>query len=83
MLVDESKMAIDSFFSFLNRRSSTTILNYELLFKIKYKPTLTEQIAPLTLLTKRLYEPITDAQTRLNCLRNKYLKSLTLRISEY
>ena len=43
MLIDESKMAVDSFFSFLNLRNSIPILNkLKLLFKIETNQ-LTEQ----------------------------------------
>ena len=115
MLIDESKMAVDSSFSFLNLRKQHTNLKLKLLFKIETRTTLTEQIGPLKLLTTdkfrlekyltatdqievatthnhdqpgsgryytqsqstrfrsptiRLLKPITDTQTRQNCLRN-------------
>ena len=43
MLVDESKIAVDSFFSFLNLRKQPTNLKLKLLFKIETQTTLTEQ----------------------------------------
>ena len=70
MLIDESKMAVGSFFSFLNLRKQHTNLKLKLLFKIETQTNSLSKIAPLTPLTKWLYEPITDTQTRLNCLRN-------------
>ena len=51
MLIDESKMAVHSSFSFLNLRKQHTNLKLKLLFKIETQTTLTEQIAPLQLLT--------------------------------
>ena len=43
MLIDESKLAVDSSFSFLNLGKEHTNLKLKLLFKIKTQPTLTEQ----------------------------------------
>ena len=43
MLIDESKMAVDSSFSFLNLRKQHTKLKLKLLFKIETHTTLTEQ----------------------------------------
>ena len=52
MLIDESKMAVDSSFSFLTLRKQLTNLKLKLLFKIENtKPLLLSKIAPLTLLT--------------------------------
>ena len=42
MLIDESKMAVDSFFSFLNLRKQLTNLKLKLLFKIETQNPLTE-----------------------------------------
>ena len=39
MLIDESKMAVDSSFSFLNLRKQHTILNQNFYFRLKHKPT--------------------------------------------
>ena len=75
VLIDQSKMAVDSFVSFLNRRKQHTNLklNYYL-FKIKKKfPR--SKIALLKLLAisqfksqLRLHKSVTDTQSRLNCL---------------
>ena len=70
MLIDESKMAVDSSFSFLNLRKQHTSLKLKLLFKIETQALSLSKIALLTPLSKRLYEPTPDTQTRLNCLRN-------------
>ena len=43
MLIDESKMAVDSSFSFLNLRKQHTNLKLKLLFKIKTQNPFTEQ----------------------------------------
>ena len=43
MLIDESKMAVDSSFSFLNLRKQHTNLKLKLLCKIETQTTLTEQ----------------------------------------
>ena len=43
MLIDESKMAVDSSFSLLNLRKQHTNLKLTLLFKIETQTTLTEQ----------------------------------------
>ena len=43
MLIDESKMAVDSSFTFLNLRKQHTNLKLKLLFKIKTQTPLTEQ----------------------------------------
>ena len=43
MLIDESKMAVDSSFSFLNLRKQHTNLKLKLLFKIETQNPLTEQ----------------------------------------
>ena len=43
MLIDESKMAVDSSFSFLSLRKQHTNLKLKLLFKIETQTTLTEQ----------------------------------------
>ena len=43
MLINESKMAVDSFFSFLNLRKQLTNLKFKLLFKIETHTTLAEQ----------------------------------------
>ena len=43
MLIDESKMAVDSSFSFLNLRKQLSNLKLKLLFKIETHTTLTEQ----------------------------------------
>ena len=43
MLIDESKMAVDSSFSFLNLRKQHTILNGNFYLRLKHKTTLTEQ----------------------------------------
>ena len=63
-------MAVDSSFSFLNLRKQQTNLKLKLLFKIEPQTNPLSKIAPLTPLTKRLYEPTLDTQTPLNCLRN-------------
>ena len=70
MLIDESKMAVDSSFSFLNLRKQHTNLKLKLLFKIETQTNSLSKIAPLTPLTKWLYEPTPDTQTRLNCQQN-------------
>ena len=70
MLIDESKMAADSSFSFLNLRKQHTNLKLKLPFKIETQTNLLSKIAPLTPLTKWLYEPTQDTQARLNCLQN-------------
>ena len=43
MLIDESKMAVDSSFIFLNLRKQHTNLKLKLLLKIETRTTLTEQ----------------------------------------
>ena len=43
MLIDESKMAVDRFFSFLNLRKQHANLKLKLLFKIETQNPLTEQ----------------------------------------
>ena len=43
MVIDESKMAVDSSFSFLNLRKQHTNLKLKLLFNIETRTTLTEQ----------------------------------------
>ena len=43
MLIDESKMAVESSFSFLNLRKQYTNLKLKLLFNIETRTTLTEQ----------------------------------------
>ena len=43
MLIDKSKMAVDSSFSFLNLRKQHTNLKLKLLFKIETQNPLTEQ----------------------------------------
>ena len=43
MLIDESEMAVDSSFSFLNLRKQHTILNWNFYLRLKHKTTLTEQ----------------------------------------
>ena len=70
MLIDELKMAVGSSFSLLNLREQHTNLKLKLLFKIETQTNSLSKIAPFTPLTKRLYEPTPDTQTRLNCLRN-------------
>ena len=70
MLIDESKMAVDSSFSFLNLRKQHTNPKLNLLFKIETQTNSLRKIAPLTPLTKRLYEPTPDTQTQPNCLQN-------------
>ena len=50
MLIDESKMAVDSSFSFLNLRKQQTNLKLKLLFKIETQTNSLSKIAPLTLL---------------------------------
>ena len=70
MLIDKSKMAVDISFNFLNLRKQHTNLKLKLLFKIATQTNSLSKIAPLTPLTKWLYEPTPDTQTRLNCLRN-------------
>ena len=66
MSIEESKMAVDSLFSFLNLRKQHTNLKLKLLFKIDIQKLLSlSKTAPLKLLTKRLYEPTPDTQTRL------------------
>ena len=50
MLIDESKMAVDSSFSFLNLRKQTTNLKLKLLFKIETQTNSLSKIAPQTLL---------------------------------
>ena len=52
MLIDESKMAVDSSFSFLNLRKQHTYLKLKLLFKIETQDPLTEQ----NLSTKTSYD---------------------------
>ena len=51
MLIDESKMAVDSSFSFLNLRKQHTNLKLKFLFKIKTQTNSLSKIAPLTPLT--------------------------------
>ena len=63
MLIDESKMAVDSSFGFLNLRKQHTNLKLKLLFKIETQTNSLSKIAPLTSLTKWLYEPTPDTQT--------------------
>ena len=70
MLIDESKMEVDSSFSFLNLRKQHTNLKLKLLFKIETQTKSISKLAPRTPLTKRQYEPTPDAQTRLNCRQN-------------
>ena len=82
MLIDELKMADDSSSSFLNLRKQHANLKLNFYLRLKHKTNSLSKPAPLTPLTKRLYEPTPDTQTRLNCLRNQYLKSPTLRILE-
>ena len=65
MSIDESKMAVDSSFSFLNLRKQHTNLKLNLLFKIETQTNSLSKIAPHTPLTKRLYGPTPDTQTRL------------------
>ena len=43
MLIDESKMTVDSSFSFLNLKKQHINLKLKLLFKIETLPTLTEK----------------------------------------
>ena len=50
MLIDESKMAVDSFFSFLNLRKQNTNHKLKLLFKIRTQTNSLSEIVPLTLL---------------------------------
>ena len=50
MLIDESKMAVDSFFSFLNLRKQHTNLKLKLLFKIETQTNSLSKIAPPHLL---------------------------------
>ena len=57
MLIDESKMAVDSSFSFLNLRKQHTNLKLKLLFKIETQTNWLSKIAQLTVFTKWLYEP--------------------------
>ena len=66
MLIDESKMAVDSSFSFLNLRKQHTNPKLKLLFKSDTQKLLSlSKTTPLKLFTKWLYEPITDTQSRL------------------
>ena len=51
MLIDESKMAVDSSFSFLNLRKQHTNLKLKFLFKIETQTNSLSKIAPLTPLT--------------------------------
>ena len=48
MLIDESKMAVDSSFSFLNLRKQHTNLKLKLLFKIETQTNSLSKLAPLT-----------------------------------
>ena len=50
MLIDESKMAVDSSFSFLNLRKHHTNLKLKLLFKIETQTLSLSKIAPLNFL---------------------------------
>ena len=50
MLIDESKMAVDSSFSFLNLRKQRTNLKLKLLFKIEALTLSLSKIAPLNFL---------------------------------
>ena len=70
MLIDESKMAVDSSFSFLNLRQQHANLKLKLLFKIETQTNSLSKIAPLTPLSKWLYMPTPDTPTQGNCLRN-------------
>ena len=54
MLIDKSKMAVDSSFSFLNLRKQHTNLKLKLLFKVKTHTTLTKQNRS----TKTSYDPL-------------------------
>ena len=81
-VIDELKMAVDSFFSFLNLRKQQTNPKLKLLFKIKTQTNQPSKIAPLTLLLNGYTSQPQVHKLGLTAYETNTLKSSTFRILE-